>query len=74
MRVREEGTSYTVFVSAREVAEWNMRWPGSSLQGWQSFTFDWKGDLADRHGKGDGPEAVALSQDAREYAFARGKK
>jgi len=41
---------------------------------WKLFTFDWKGDLVDRHGKGDGPEAVALSQDAQAYAFARGEK
>lgn len=74
MRVREEGAFYTVFVSAREVAEWNRRWPCSSLEGRQSFTFDRKGDLVDRFGKGNGPEAVALSQDAQEYALARSEK
>jgi hypothetical protein len=71
MRLKEDGDFYTVFVSAREVAEWNRRWPCSSLQGRQSFTFDRKGDLVDRYGKGDGPEAVALSHDAQEHAFAR---
>ena len=74
MRVRGEGSFYTVFVSAREVAEWNRRWPCSSLQGRQSFTFDRNGDLVDRNGKGDGPEAVALSQDAQEYALTRSEK
>jgi len=74
MRIHEQGSCYTVFVSAREVCEWNRRWPCSSLQGRQSFTFDRNGDLVDRCGKGDGPEAVALSQDAQAYAFARGEK
>jgi hypothetical protein len=74
MRVRDEGGCYTVFVSAREVAEWNRRWPCSTLEGRQSFTFDRNGDLVDRYGKGDGPEAVALSQDAQEYALARSEK
>ena len=74
MRVRNEGASYTVFVSAREVLEWNRRWPCSSLRGRQSFTFDRNGGLVDRYGKGDGPEVVALSQDAQEYALSRGEK
>lgn len=74
MRLRDEGAFYTVFVSAREVAEWNRRWPCSRLEGRQSFTFARNGDLVDRYGKGDGPEAVALSQDAQEYACARGEK
>jgi hypothetical protein len=74
MRVREEGAFYTVFVSEREVDDWNRRWPCSTLEGRQSFTFDRKGDLVDRYGKGDGPEAVALSSDAQEYAILRGEK
>jgi hypothetical protein len=74
MRLREEGSFYTVFVSEREVWEWNRRWPCSSLQGRQSFTFDRRGNLADRSGEGDGPEAVALCQDAHEHAFARGER
>jgi hypothetical protein len=74
MRLRDEGAFYTVFVSAREVSEWNRRWPCSSLQGRQSFTFDRNGNLVDRYGKGDGPEAVALSQDAQEHAFTRSAK
>jgi len=74
MRVRDEGSFYTVFVSAKEVSEWNRRWACSSLQGRQSFTFDRSGNLVDRYGKGDGPEAMALSHDAQEYALARGEK
>ena len=74
MRVRDEGAFYTVFVSAWEVSEWNRRWPCSTLEGRQSFTFDRNGDLVDRFGKGDSPEAVALSQDAQEYALARSEK
>ncbi len=74
MRLREEGAFYTVFVSEWEVSEWNRRWPCSSLEGRQSFTFDRNGDLVDRFGKGDGPEAVALSQDAQEHATARSEK
>lgn len=74
MRVRDEGAFYTVFVSEREVSEWNRRWPCSTLEGRQSFTFGRYGDLVDRYGKGDGPEAVALSQGAQEYALARSEK
>ena len=74
MRVRDEGACYTVFISAREVSEWNRRWPCSCLQGRQSFTFDRNGDLVDRFGKSDGAEAVALSQDAQEYALAKSDK
>jgi hypothetical protein len=74
MRVRDEGALYTVFVSKREVDEWNRRWPCSTLEGRQTFTFQRNGDLVDRYGKGDGPEAVALSQDAQEYALARSEK
>jgi hypothetical protein len=71
MRVRQEGAFYTVFVSEREVCEWNRRWPCSRLEARQSFTFDRNGNLVDRFGKGDGPEAVALSHDAQEHAIAR---
>ncbi len=74
MRVREEGAFYTVFVSEREVCEWNRRWPCSRLEGRQAFTFDRHGDLVDRFGKGDGPEAVALSHDAQEHAIARSEQ
>lgn len=74
MRVRQEGAFYTVFVSEREVCDWNRRWPCSRLEGRQSFTFASNGDLVDRYGKGDGPEAVALSHDAQEYAIARSER
>jgi hypothetical protein len=70
MRFKEEGSFYTVSVSEREVWEWNRRWPCSSLHGRQSFTFDRRGNLVDRYGQGDGPEAVALCQDDRDHAFA----
>lgn len=68
MRVYDNGAFYGVTVSAREVDEFNRRWPCSTLQGKQYFQFDKRsGDLVDREGTGDGGEAVALSQDAREY-------
>lgn len=71
MRVFNQGCLYRVTVSAAEVAQFNRRWPCSSLVGPQSFTFDRRsGDLVDRRGQGDGPEAVALSQDAQHYGRA----
>lgn len=60
----------TVYVSAREVDDFNSRWPCSTLEGPQSFTFDKSGDLVDRSGKGDGDEAVALSDDCKGYLAA----
>jgi hypothetical protein len=71
MRVFREGTCVTVVFSAREVAIWNRRWPGSTLRGLQSFTFDRKGELVDLYGYGDGPEAVAMVQDAKRFAFGK---
>lgn len=72
MRLYKQGDSCRVTVSRREVDEFNRRWPGSSLEGPQSFTFHENGDLVDRSGRGDGPEAVALSNDAQDYAASRG--
>lgn len=64
----EANGGYTVAVGASEVDGWNRGWPCSTLRGRQLFTFDAAGDLIDRDGDGDGPEAVALSEDAQEYA------
>jgi hypothetical protein len=72
MRFHDNGCFYSVSVSASEVEAWNRCWPCSSLEGPQWFQFDKSnGDLVDRTGLGDGPEAVALSQDAHEYAMRR---
>jgi hypothetical protein len=71
MRVFKEGAFSTVVFSAREVALWNRRWPGSSLRGLQSFTFDRTGDLVDLYGYGDGPEALAMVEDAKRLAFGK---
>jgi len=68
MRVYGDANGYTVTVSEREVDEFNRRWPCSTLEGRQSFSFDRNGDLVDRTGEGDGGEAVALSEDAKRYA------
>lgn len=68
MRHYDNGSFYTVTVSEREVDEFNRHWPCSTLSGRQMFQFDKRnGDLVDREGEGDGPEAVALSQDAQNY-------
>lgn len=67
MRVRDKGGTFGVYVSARDVSNWNYQWPGSVLDGKQYFEFDKaSGDLIDHEGQ-DGPEAVALSHDAQEY-------
>lgn len=68
MKVEDHGSEFSVTVSAREVDEFNRRWPCSSLRGRQWFRFDKRhGDLVDRKGRGDGGEAVALSHDAQAY-------
>lgn len=68
MRAYDQGGSYRVTVSEREVDEFNRRWPCSKLSGPQCFVFEKRnGDLVDRYGKGDGDEAVALSHDAQAY-------
>lgn len=72
MRVYDQGDCYRVTVSENEVDEFNRRWPCSSLRGRQSFTFEKRsGDLVDRSGRGDGSEAVALSEDAEAYGKAK---
>lgn len=75
MRCKDLGDCYIVYVSKFEVWKFNQSWPCSTLEGPQSFTFDKRnGDLVDRSGKGDGGEAVALSQDAQSYAVNRPNK
>ena len=72
MRVYDQGSFYRVTVSANEVDRFNRRWPCSTLDGAQSFTFDKRtGDLVDRTGQGDGGEAVAMSEDAQRYGAKR---
>jgi hypothetical protein len=72
MRVRDNGCYYSVSVSQVEVATFNRRWPCSSLPERSiAFQFDKRnGDLVDiwpDSDKVDGPEALALSQDAQAY-------
>lgn len=70
MRLRDCGSTYVVTVSTFEVYKFNQSWPCSTLKGAQSFEFQKSnGDLVDRHGAGDGPEAVALSHDAQQYGL-----
>ena len=69
MRVRDLGSTVRVTVSADYVSNWNTRWPCSSLRGAHAFEFERKnGDLVDHTGRGDGSEAVALSEDAWKFA------
>lgn len=72
MRAFDQGAWYRVTVSEFEVDAFNRRWPCSGLSGRYSFTFDKaNGDLVDMSGKGDGPEHVALSEDAQKYGAKR---
>lgn len=70
-------TGYAVTLSRREVMEFKTRWPASGLPNvGVTFHFQSNGDLVDitpyrmAH-LFDGPAAVALSQDAQEYARFR---
>ena len=71
MRAFNNGCFFTVCVSAAEVDEFNYSWPCSTLNGPQSFMFAEGGDLVDRTGEGDGPEALALAEDAQTYGRKR---
>jgi hypothetical protein len=72
VRAYAEGSYFRVAVSESEVRAFNRRWPCSALSGSYSFTFDKRtGDLVDLRGKGDGPELVALSDDAQAYGRSR---
>ena len=70
-------TGFNVSVSGPEVRAFNARWPCSQLPNVAiTFCFDSRGDLVDilpyrLAKKVDGPEAVALCDDARKYAESR---
>lgn len=61
------------FVSRGEVAEFNRRWPGSTLRPTRSywFEFDASGDLVDTDcpEQDDGPAASAMADDCKAYLF-----
>jgi len=72
MRLYNLGSVVRVTVSEREVDAFNSRWPGSSLAGLHAFEFEVRsGDLVGHDGRGDGPEAVALADDAQRWAWKR---
>src|SRR5262245_36026294 len=66
-----DGRSFGVSVSAREVEEFNSRWPCSSRSGPHYFAYDHTDSLVEHEGIGDGSEAVALSDDAQRWGQAR---
>lgn len=70
MRAFDNGSLFSCSVSYREVDAFNESWPCSTLPS-QSiwFQFDKRnGDLVDMRPQVDGPEALALAQDAQNYA------
>lgn len=70
MKVSDYGPTFGVVVSAREVRDWNARWPCSTLDGSQAFVFDKAtGDLVEHQGyyENGGGEGLALSQDAQRH-------
>lgn len=71
MKVYDHGDLYRVTVSAREVYDFNTHWPGSELEGPQSFMFEKKnGDLVSMIGKGgDGDSCAALMDDAKQWGM-----
>jgi hypothetical protein len=66
-------TGNKVIVSREEIAEFNRRWPCSSLRTSRSywFEFDKNGDLVDTDcpEQDDGDAASALADDCRAYLF-----
>jgi len=72
MRFYDNGSFYSVSVSSSEIESFNRRWPCSILRGRYWFQFDKRnGDLVDMTGYGDGPEVLALSQDAQKFGMER---
>ena len=73
MRAYDQGVFILVTCDQWDVDAFNRTWPCSSLNGPVSFTFDRRnGDLVDlRPSHIDGPEVVALSTDAQNYAAKR---
>lgn len=78
MKAFDNGAFYSVQVSRHEVSAFNRQWPCSQLPDCAiTFEFDKRnGDLVDiRAGRNtskvDGPEAVALSNDAQAFGRAR---
>ena len=78
MKVFDNGSSYAVTVSRREVEQFTTRWPCCSLpQCAITFHFDKRnGDLVDITpnrivNRVNGPEAAALSEDAQKYGEKR---
>lgn len=72
MQVSDDGKSFTVLVTAAEVASFNCDWPGSTLKPVRVyFKFDKRtGDLIDIESHGhpvDGTEGTALAHDAQQY-------
>lgn len=71
MRAADRGSIVRVTVSRAEVESFKLMWPASGLPaGAIWFEFDRRnGDLVDLHPSSlDGPAALALSQDAQQFA------
>ena len=73
MRYRQVGDNFNVSVSRAEVEDFRQSWPCSGLPDKAiCFQFSANGDLVEVWpGNIDGPEVLALSQDALEYAIIR---
>ncbi len=78
MRFYDNGSCYTVSVSAREVDAFKATWPGSGLPSTPvAFEFEKaSGDLVDMRElstqtRVGGPALLALSQDAQAYGLRR---
>ena len=69
MRYYDQGSGYAVKVSRQEVEAFAETWPCCRLPRRAiTFYFNNNGDLVDLYPDGvDGPEAVALSEDAQAY-------
>ena len=67
------GNSRKVIVSRDEVANFNRKWPGSTLRDTRAywFEFDESGDLVDTDcpEHDDGPAALAMTEDCKAFLF-----
>jgi hypothetical protein len=65
------GNKMKVICSRDDVAEFNAKWPGSKLRSNRAYWFEFDGDYnlvdTDAPNEDDGPELLALSQDAEQF-------
>lgn len=70
MRTHDNGCSFTVTYNESDTDTFAESWPGSTVTGHGSFSFENSGDILDASGSAldnDGPDWLAFSHDCQNY-------